>query len=72
MDADKDPHVIGRAVLDLEGETDGYIPFEITFQYRNGKTPKYAFIFVTPSRYGASFTGGSGSTVYVDEFRFNY
>ena len=72
VDGDKDPHVIGRAVLDLEGETDGYIPFEITFQYRNGKTPKYAFIFVTPSRYGASFTGGSGSTIYVDEFRFNY
>ena len=72
VDADKDPHVIGRAVLDLEGETDGYVPFEIKFDYRSGKTPKYAFIFVTPSRYGASFTGGSGSTLYVDEFRFNY
>jgi hypothetical protein len=27
---------------------------------------------VTPSRDGGSFTGGSGSTMYVDEFRFNY
>ena len=72
VDAEKDPHVIGRAVLDLKGETDGYIPFEIPIDYRSGKTPRYAFIFVTPSRYGANFTGGSGSTVYVDEFRFNY
>lgn len=72
VDGDKDPHVIGRAVLDLEGETDGYVPFEITFHYRNGKTPRYAFIYMTPSRYGAFFTGGSGSTLFVDEFRFNY
>lgn len=71
IDAEKNPHVIGRAVLDL-GATEDYVPFEIPLGYRNGKTPKYAFIFVTSSRYGAFFTGGSGSTLYVDEFRFNY
>ena len=72
VDADKDSHVIARAVLDLDKDTDGYIPFEITLKYRNGLTPRYAFIYVTPSRNGGSFTGGSGSTMYVDEFRFNY
>ena len=72
VDADKDPHVIARAVMDLDQDTGGYIPFEIKLQYRNGKTPRYAFIYVTPSRLGGSFTGGSGSTLYVDEFRFNY
>ena len=72
IDAEKNPHVVGRAVLDLKDATDGYVPFEIPIEYRNGKTPKYAFIYVTPSRYGAFFTGGSGSTLYVDEFRFNY
>ena len=72
VDADKDPHLIARGVMDLDQDTGGYIPFEITLQYRNGKTPRYAFIYVTPSRNGGSFTGGSGSTVYVDEFRFNY
>ena len=72
VDADKDPHVIARAVIDLDKDTDGYIPFEITLKYRNGLTPRYAFIYVTPSRNGGSFTGGSGSTMYVDEFRFNY
>ena len=72
IDADKDPHLVGRAVLDLDSATDGYVPFDIPIEYRNGKTPKYAFIYVTSSRYGAFFTGGSGSTLYVDEFRFNY
>ena len=72
VDADKDPHLIARAVLDLDKDTGGYIPFEITFRYRNGLTPRYAFIYVTPSRNGGSFTGGSGSVLYVDEFRFNY
>lgn len=71
LDAEKNPHVIGRAVLDLDKATDDYVSFEIPIEYRNGKTPGYAFIFVTPSRYGAYFTGGSGSTVYVDGFRFN-
>ena len=72
VDAGKDPHVIGRGVLDLNEATDGYVPFDIPIEYRNGKIPKYAFISITSSRYGAYFTGGSGSTLYVDEFRFNY
>ena len=72
VDGEKDPHVIGRAVLDLKKDTGGYIPFEIPFDYKNGKTPKYVVITATSSRYGAYFTGGAGSTLYVDEFRFNY
>ena len=72
IDADKNPHVIGRAVLDLDEATDDYVHFEIPIEYRNGKTPGYAFIFLTSSRYGAFFTGGSGSVLYADEFRFNY
>ena len=72
IDVDKNPHVIGRAVLDLDEATDGYVHFEIPFEYFNGKTPGYAFVFMTSSRYGAFFTGGSGSVLYADEFRFNY
>ena len=72
IDGVNDPHVVGRGVLDLSRTTDGYIPFEIPIQYRNGKTPKYAVILVAASKYGAFFTGASGSVLYVDEFRFNY
>ena len=64
--------MIGRAVLDLEKDTGGYIPFDIPIDYRSGKKPKYVVITVAASKLGAYFTGGNGSTVYVDEFRFNY
>ena len=72
VDGVNDPHVVGRGVLDLDRATGGYIPFEIPIVYRSGKTPKYAVILVAASKYGAFFTGASGSTMYVDEFRFNY
>ena len=72
LDWKADPHVIGRAVLNLTKETDGYIPFEIPIEYLDGRTPKYVVITAASSRYGAYFTGGTGSTLYVDEFRFNY
>ena len=67
-----DPHVIGRAVLELKKDTGGYIHFDIPIEYRNDKTPKYAVITVTSSKWGAYFTGGDGSVIYVDEFQFNY
>ena len=72
FDTATDPRVIGRAVMELTKDTGGYIHFDIPFKYRSAKTPKYAIIVVTPSWYGSWFTGGSGSTVYVDEFKFNY
>ena len=72
FDTANDPRVIGRAVMELTKDTGGYIHFDIPFKYNSAKTPKYAIIVVTPSWYGSWFTGGSGSTVYVDEFKFNY
>ena len=67
-----DSHVVGRAVLDLTKDTGGYIPFEIPIEYIDGRAPRYVVITATSSRYGAYFTGGAGSTLYVDELRFNY
>ena len=72
IDGATDPHVIGRAVLDLDRDTGGYIHFDIPFEYRSDKMPKYVVITVASSKLGAYFTGGSGSTMYVDEFQFNY
>ena len=72
QDWEGDPHVIGRATLDLTKDTGGYIPFEIPIEYLDGRTPGYVVITAASSRYGAYFTGGTGSTLYVDEFRFNY
>ena len=72
VDGVNDPHVVGRGVLELDRATGGYIHFDIPIVYRSGKTPKYAVFLVAASKYGAFFTGASGSTMYVDEFRFNY
>ena len=46
--------------------------FDIPIEYRNEKMPKYVVITVAASKLGAYFTGGNGSTMYVDEFQFNY
>ncbi|MBQ7457725.1 MAG: PCMD domain-containing protein, partial [Bacteroidales bacterium] len=72
IDGAKDPHVIGRGYLLLDKDTGGYIHFDIPINYRNDKTPKYVVIIVAASNLGDYFTGGSGSTAYVDEFQFNY
>ena len=71
-DGATDPHVIGRAFLELKADTKGYIHFEVPFEYRSAKTPKYIVIAIAASEFGAFFTGGSGSTLYVDELQFNY
>ena len=72
IDGATDPHVIGRAVLYLNRDTGGYLHFDIPFVYRSDAIPKYVVVIVASSRYGAFFTGANGSTVYVDEFQFNY
>ena len=72
IDGATDPHVIGRATIDLNSDTGGYIPFEIPFSYNSAATPRYVVVTIASSRYGAWFTGSSTSVLYVDELRFNY
>lgn len=72
IDAEKDPHIIGRAYLVIKRGTSGYVHFDIPVTYRNGKTPSYASFTLTSSRLGGSQTGASGSVLYVDELQFNY
>ena len=72
FDAETDPSVIGYGCITLTRETDGYVKFNIPIKYRDDRTPKMAIIFCCASRYGGNFTGGDGSVLYVDEFRFRY
>lgn len=47
--------------------------FEINIQYRDKtKIPTYILIVATASKYGDYFTGGVGSTLWVDEFELGY
>ena len=70
--AEKDPDFIGKAILILDTPTQGYIPFEIEFHYKNNLTPTYLFMSALSSRWGEFFTGSSQSVLYLDELQFNY
>ena len=72
VDVENDGHIIAYASLDL-GQTDGYQPFTLELEYRDmTRTPKYIVIVAAASKYGDYFTGGVGSTLYLDEFSFVY
>lgn len=72
VDVENDGHIIAYATLNL-GQTDGYQPFTLELEYRDRtRTPKYIVIVAAASKYGDYFTGGVGSTLYLDEFSFVY
>lgn len=72
VDVESDGHIIAYATLNL-GQTDGYQPFTLELEYRDRtRTPKYVVIVAAASKYGDYFTGGVGSTLYLDEFSFVY
>ena len=72
FDPEADPHLIGRGVLKLNQETDGYVHFEIPIEYRRDATPTYLGISILSSVLGEYFTGSSYTVLYVDELQFNY
>jgi len=50
-----------------------YEQFEIDIVYRDvTRIPKYVLIVASASRYGDYFTGGVGSTLYIDEFELHF
>lgn len=71
---DKDaPEVIAYGEIITDVSTDGYVPFEIQLDYRStSRRPKYIIITCAASRYGDFFTGGTGATLYVDQFSLDY
>ena len=72
FDPDNDPAVIGYGIVTFDHEMSGYEKFTINIEYRNERTPRYLVIVGASSRLGDYFTGGNGSTLYLDEFKFNY
>ena len=66
------PDVIGYGVLDLSTATDGYVEFDIPIIYTSDATPTYIGIMASSSRWGASFTGSTGSILYLDELVLRY
>lgn len=57
---------------DNPGNVNGYVQFCIPLEYRNLSEPTYIVISGAASRYGDYFTGGLGSTMYLDELELVY
>lgn len=72
VDVDNDPGIIGYGIVGFNRFMTEYEKFTINIEYRNNRTPKYLVIICSSSAFADYFTGGDGSTLYVDEFKFNY
>lgn len=71
-----DPSVLAYGELSDENASKTmteYQKFEIDIKYRNiKKKPTYILIVASSSKYGDYFTGGEGSTLYLDEFELSF
>ncbi|MDD3107710.1 MAG: DUF4493 domain-containing protein [Alistipes sp.] len=67
-----DTHIIAYGQLSNNQSTNGWSTFNIPLEYRSSRTPKYALIVATTSKYGDYFTGSTGSVLYVDELSFGF
>ena len=69
---DEDPAVIAYGELEITENSNGeYKEFTINLDYRDlERKPTHVLVVVTASKYADYFTGGVGSTMYIDEFQF--
>ncbi len=80
VDVDNDPNIIAYGKIESNVNTstkdnlvNGYEPFTIRLDYRDlTRKPTMIVIVAAASKYGDYFTGGLGSTLYIDEFSFVY
>jgi hypothetical protein len=69
---DNDPSIIAMCDFTSNVATNGYVEFTFPLQYRDARTPKYVVIVGAASRLGDYFTGGKGSTLWLDELSLVY
>lgn len=75
IDFEGDTNVIAYGELPSGAATegDGLVEFNIPLKYKNlTDTPSYIIVVCSSSKYGDYFTGGNGSTMYVDDFSLIY
>ena len=72
VDFENDPAIIGYGKVVFDKEMDKYEKFTLNIEYRSDRTPKYVAIVTSSSALGDYFTGGTGSVLYLDEFKFLY
>lgn len=65
--------IMAYGKLESEAAYSDYVEFVIPLEYRNNQAvPSYVVISAAASYLGDYFTGGVGSTLYVDEFELVY
>ncbi len=68
-----DPNIIAYGELNQQSTITEYQEFTIELEYRaTNRKPKYLLIVCTASKYGDYFTGGTGSTLWVDELSLEF
>ena len=80
IDFEGDENIIAYGTIEGDYVTtdeaaNGYTEFTIPLQYKEsqfGETPTHIIIVCSASKYGDYFTGGKGSTLYVDDFSLVY
>ena len=75
IDFDNDPNIIAYGELSEEevGKTDGWKQVNIPLVYRAlDRKPTHIIIVFSASKYGDYMTGGTGSTMYVDDLELVY
>lgn len=66
-------YVVAYGRLQYGESVANYIPFDIKLDYTStSRVPKYILITASASKYGDYFTGGAGSTLWVDDFELVY
>lgn len=72
FDSDGD-YVVAYGKLECAQTISEYIPFEFELNYKStSRKPKYILVTASASKYGDYFTGGNGSTLYLDDFELLY
>ncbi len=72
VDFDNDPAIIAYGRYALSQATDGFQPFHIELKYRSQREPKWIVIVAASSELGDYYTGGVGSTLWLDALSLDY
>lgn len=67
-----DANIIAYGQLTSAETVSSYKEYTIQLEYRAYRKPKYIVIVASASKYGDFFTGGDGSTLYLDELELIY
>lgn len=69
----QDPGVIAYGRVEYTGDTDGWVPFSIDIDYRTTSVaPTHILVVAAASKWGDYFVGGSGSVMFIDDFKLEY